>query len=138
MAIGLRVLHRPMMAAALAVATLTIASGLQIAGAQSPPDDADAYGAIAYNERTGRYGWSINYKSQDEANDRALDECGRGCRVVMRFWGEYCGALAKSPNGAWGTASGPTDQEARRITLRTCREYKGTNCSVLVSKCNTP
>jgi hypothetical protein len=55
----------------------------------------------------------------------------------MRFWGEFCGALARSPNDAWGTASGPTDEEARRIALRTCREFKGADCSVLVSACNS-
>lgn len=108
------------------------------AQSQEPDPDARVYGAIAYNSDSNRYGWSKNYSSQDQANDRALEECGRRCRVVMRFWGEYCGALARSPNGAWGTASGPTEEEARRIALRTCREYKGTSCSIQISACNTP
>jgi Domain of unknown function (DUF4189) len=104
--------------------------------AQDSDPNAGIYGSIAYNESTGAYGWSRNYKTQDEADDRAMEECGRRCKVVMQFWGEYCGALAKSPNGAWGTASGATDREARRKTLDTCRSYRGTNCAILVSRCN--
>ena len=122
----------------VAVAGLTISAGLNMARTQAPPSDADTYGAIAYNKNTGRYGWSTNYKTQDEANDRALDECGRGCRVVMRFWGEYRGALARGDNSAWGATSGPTDEGTRRTAIETCRKYRGTNCSVLVSACNTP
>jgi len=98
------------------------------------------YGAIAYGEGGGRYssGWAKNYPSQAEADANAVKECGRSpCKVVMRFWGKYCGAVARGGNGAWGSASAATDNDARAKSQETCRGHGGRNCEVLASACNS-
>ena len=122
---------------AAAISLLALFAGP--AAAQEPPDDASSYGAIAYKVNGSRYsyGYSWNYSSMSGANRRAIEECGGSCPVVMRFWGVFCGSLARGDNGAWGTASATTQGEANNTARQTCRNYGGTNCSVLVEVCNT-
>ncbi len=114
------------------------------AGAQSQGSgsgsSAQTYGAIAFGEGGGRYssGWARNYPTQAEADSSAVSECGRSpCKVGMRFWGKYCGAVARGSNGAWGSASAASDDEAREKAETTCRGYGGRGCDVLASACNS-
>ena len=52
-----------------------------------------SFGAIAYDQATGRYGFSWNEASQDRANQLALKDCGSDkCRVIP-VPPAKCGAL---------------------------------------------
>jgi hypothetical protein len=105
-------------------------------------EPGQTYGAIAFGEGGGRYssGWARNYPTQEAADQNAIEQCGRSaCKVVMRFWGKYCGAVARGSNAAWGSSSAATEDEARRAAVRVCRvDYGGTGCEVLAVTCNEP
>lgn len=124
----------------LSTVTLLIL-GLAMAGcASTSPRDTLLWGALAIDSNKGKaYGFSHDYPTVQEADARALKECGNGCRVVKNF-AIGCGAYAadQSQKGkayGWGTAA--TEKEAKDIALSYCRQYGGTNCIVRVSSCNS-
>lgn len=102
--------------------------------------NALAWGSLAIDSNQGSaYGFSYDYPTAQEADARALKECGYGCHVVKNFE-KGCGAYAadQAPGGSaygWGTAS--TAQEAKNIALSYCRQYGGTNCIIRVWSCNS-
>ena len=70
--------------------------------------NAPNYGAIAYAEHNGAYGFSYHYHSATEANQRALSDCmahGADCKVVISF-SETCAALAAGDNGRFAASRG--------------------------------
>ena len=53
---------------------------------------ASANGALAIDSNQGdQYGFSYNHGSMQQAQSRALSECGYGCRVVQTFSRRLCG-----------------------------------------------
>ena len=55
---------------------------------------ASANGALAIDSNQGdQYGFSYNHGSMQQAQSRALSECGYGCRVVQTF-SRGCAAYA--------------------------------------------
>lgn len=101
---------------------------------------ADRFGAIAYDPKTKAAGFSTNYGSRDEADQRALSECKSSrnhCRVVVHFTAG-CAALAvdgKSRTWGWGI-SGLSQDEAELNAVNGCTDYGGTQCGIRVSVCN--
>jgi hypothetical protein len=99
-----------------------------------------AWGSLAIDSNQGiAYGFSYDYPTAQEADARALRECGYGCQVVKNF-ATGCGAYAadQTPGSAaygWGTA--PTEQEAKDIALNYCYQYGGTRCAIRVWSCNS-
>lgn len=84
-----------------------------------------AYGALAIDEHKGdQYGWAINYKTHDEAQKRAMSECGDGCRIVFIFnHGAAAYAADQTPGSSaygWGRAS--SGAEAKAIALKEARK----------------
>ncbi|MBV8889475.1 MAG: DUF4189 domain-containing protein [Alphaproteobacteria bacterium] len=94
-------------AALIAAAVAAFAAGLPARAAIA------AYGAIAYDEQTGRDGFSWNYDSAQQAEQAALRDCARpGCKVVLRVGPRACAAIASPVQGpgngpANAPASGP-------------------------------
>ena len=62
-------------------------------GAATAAAAGDNFGAIAFSSSSGATGYSYDYDSRDGAEERALQECGPGCKVVLWFK-NACGALA--------------------------------------------
>jgi len=92
------------------------------------------YGAIAYSQSADSHGYSYDYYSQGEAEARALQECnsysGGSYDCVVTIWfRNACGALATTPDGAYGSAWGVNETVAERNALETCSQY-GQGCSV--------
>ena len=53
-----------------------------------------AVGALAVDQGQGdQWGWAANHRTQAEADERALRECGQGCAIVLRF-NDTCVAFA--------------------------------------------
>jgi len=54
-------------------------------------------GAFAYSDSTGGYGYGVNYRSSDDADARAMQECktrsGASDCVVVKAFGGLCAAL---------------------------------------------
>jgi hypothetical protein len=76
------------------------------------------YGAIAYSESTGDFGFSFDYRSMDGATKRAIRECKKqsgadDCRMVqgvgsVRGGPELCAALSVLPLPGTKTTGEPT------------------------------
>ena len=93
------------------------------------------YGALAFDRRDGSYGFSYDYPTQREADERALQKCGPGCVVVEQFSG-MCAAYAMGDNAAEGRGRGIWHSEAERQALAMC-QGTGTNCRIRVWGCTT-
>src|SRR5258708_4886302 len=96
------------------------------------------YGAIAYDQDSGKQGASWNKKTPAEANEGALKACASpGCKVHP-VEPAGCGALALSDKDkAWGGADREKLDAAKREAIAHCQTHTtdGT-CTVRVSGCN--
>jgi hypothetical protein len=95
------------------------------------------YGAIAWDQDTGKRGWAWNEKTQQLADKAALSACGAsGCKVVIRTAAGRCGALATSQDGKQAGAAGRKTRDAARLeALKRCPKDAG-ECVIRVSDCN--
>lgn len=109
-------------------ARLAFALLLSFAGAQ-----AMAAGALAIDSLQGeKYGFSFNHPTTDQAEKRALRECGSDCAVVLRFRAE-CGAYAADQakgSNAYGWGTGATSSIVQQRALSECRARGGSSCKV--------
>ena len=114
-------------------------AGLLAALCMLAPGAAIANGALAIDGNQGQgYGFSYDYPDMRGAEQRALRECGQGCRVVLRF-ASGCGAYAAdqargSSAYGWGTAA--TGQAAQNRAMSEC-SARGRQCMVRVWGCNS-
>ena len=83
---------------------------------------ADNYGAIAYSQESDSIGYSYDYQEQSSAEERALQECGEGCAVVLWFR-NACGALATGEGNGYGTAWATSRRAAEEAAVSTCSQY---------------
>jgi len=95
------------------------------------------YGAIAWDQESGKRGWSWNQATQKRAEEAALSECGTsGCKVVTRIGPGRCGALATTEDGKQAGAAWRKDRDAARLAaLANCPKKAG-ECIVRVTDCN--
>jgi hypothetical protein len=107
-----------------------IAFGVQVPqDVAMPPQSAGYFGAIAYNQATGAYGWSWNCADQTMAEQVALSQVPGG-RVL--YWGCYTYlALARGATGALGFGRSRYKRIAIKDALKNCKVYDR-NCSVIV------
>ena len=96
------------------------------------------YGAIAWDEETGKRGWSWNWETPDQASEMALRECGAsGCKVIMHAGPAMCAALATTENGKYVGAASRKDRDAARLAaLADCRKGDAGDCTVRMTDCN--
>lgn len=94
---------------------------------------AMAAGALAIDSLQGeKYGFSFNHPNSEQAEKRALRECGPDCAVVLRFRGE-CGAYAADQakgSNAYGWGAGATSSVVQQRALSECRVRGGSSCKV--------
>ena len=92
-----------------------------------------AAGALAIDSLQGeKYGFSFNHPNADQAERRAMRECGSDCSVVLRFareCGAYAADQAKGSN-AYGWGTGPTSSAVQQRALSECRAKGGSSCKV--------
>ena len=96
------------------------------------------YGAIAYDQNSGKEGASWNQPTAAEANEAALKQCASPECRVHPVEPAGCGALAiSSQDKAWGGADRVTLDEAKRDAVAHCQTHTQTGiCAVRVSGCN--
>ena len=96
------------------------------------------WGALAIDSNQGSsWGWAINYPTAQQAEQRALAECGNNCHVVMRF-SNQCGAFAadQEPGSTiYGWAKDNSSAAAQNRALSECRRRGGKSCRVRVWGC---
>jgi hypothetical protein len=89
------------------------------------------WGSIAYNSRTGAYGYAVDLKSKRDAETAAFRQCGSDCDVIKTFR-DACGAIAAKPKRfIWDT--GASREIAERKALGKC----GGECKVAVWACTS-
>ena len=95
------------------------------------------YGAIAWDEASGKRGASWHEPTAKRAAEAAISECGAsGCKVVTTIGPGMCGALAASQDGKnVGAAARKTRDAARVAALKDCPKKSG-ECTVQVSDCS--
>jgi len=99
--------------------------------------NAPNYGAIAYAEHNGAYGFSYHYHSAAEAEQRALSDCmtkGAGCEVVISF-SETCAALAAGDNDRFAASRGDGAGKAESEALTACSRNGGKHCEIKAWAC---
>lgn len=96
-------------------------------------------GALAIDPSPGgAYGWAVGQKDSRLAAEAALDRCGIGCQIVLKF-DTGCGAFATdqlvgSTASGWGAA--PSESAAQSRAMSECMLRGGHSCLVRVWGCN--
>lgn len=98
-----------------------------------------AFGAVAYDQNTGKYGASFNQPNQSQAFEDALKQCNSSACRVYPVEPKGCGALALSDTDkAWGGADRVTLNGAKHDAVLHCEAHtRPGSCTVRVSGCNS-
>jgi clan AA aspartic protease (TIGR02281 family) len=96
------------------------------------------YGAIAWDEGTGKRGWSLNQDKPQRAAEVVLGACGTaGCKVIVRTGPAMCSAMAATEDGKYiGVASRADRIEALLSALTNCQKGNAGECPVQLTTCN--
>lgn len=89
------------------------------------------WGAVAYNSKTGAYGFAVDQKTKREAETAAFAQCGSNCDLIRTFR-DACGVVAV---GGKRTIyeSGASREIAETKALKKC----GDACAVKVWACTS-
>ena len=98
------------------------------------PLTAHADGAIAV-DRDGRAVVSFNYPGRRSAEDRALEDCGRGCLIATNFR-RMCAAVASGERGGYGWATRDGLRRAEEAALEGCANQGGRHCRISARGCD--
>ncbi len=93
----------------------------------------DNYGAIA-TSKSGLWGYAYDYPTREQAEQRALKECGKSDCQIQVWFKNACGAVAKDPQGNLGWGWATNREQAQANALSECAT--GT-CKVQVWACTT-
>jgi hypothetical protein len=89
------------------------------------------WGAIAYNSKSGAFGYAVDVKTKRQAETEAFRQCG-DCDVIKTFR-DSCGAIAEKPKRfVWET--GASREIAERKALQKCG---GAECKIVVWACTS-
>ncbi len=96
------------------------------------------YGAVAFDEKTAKYGFGWNEDTQKRADEAALQGCNsEGCKVVIPVPPRKCAAFATAEKGnAWGGNVGATRDAAKLRALENCQKNTSGKCVLRGSACN--
>jgi hypothetical protein len=95
---------------------------------------AAQYGAIAYSQASGRYGYSFNFGSRAAAEVQALANCGDGGCAIVVWFRNACGALATGTDNGYGYGWAYTRGQAESIAMANCAN-NASECSVVAWSC---
>ncbi|MFO0554970.1 MAG: DUF4189 domain-containing protein [Polyangiaceae bacterium] len=120
-----------------------LAAGALFAGAAyislggSAEAKADKFGALAFSDSTGKYGWAADRASREEAEDAAIGFCEvKDCRPIVWFKNS-CGAIARGDDRVVYYAYGQTSrEESERVAIDRCQEHT-TKCVGIAWGCTS-
>jgi tetratricopeptide (TPR) repeat protein len=95
------------------------------------------YGALAYNQKEGRWAESYGYGSLAQAQRHALSACGgsdKGCQIAIAYH-KFCGAVAGAADGSWSGGSGRTAKAAAQDAVNRCTKFSP-DCKLLRVNCS--
>jgi len=116
---------------AIAAALLAFSALATDTAAAARSGKRQLFGSIAYNSKTGAFGYAVDLKTKRDAETEAFRQCG-DCDVIKTFR-DACGAIAEKPKKfAWET--GASREIAERKALQKC---SGAECKIAVWACTT-
>src|SRR5260370_42464696 len=83
------------------------------------------YGAVAFDEKSAKYGFAWNEDTQKRADEAALQACNsEGCKVVIPVPPRRCAALATGEKGsAWGGNIDAVRDVTERRAVENCQKH---------------
>jgi hypothetical protein len=119
-----------MRATTIAATVLILLFALAADAAAAAGSRKQLWGAIAYNSKSGAYGYAVDRASTRAAESEAFRRCGNDCDVTRTFRNS-CGAIADDERHfAWST--GATREMAEQKALEKCA---GSTCKIVVWAC---
>jgi hypothetical protein len=94
----------------------------------------DTYAAIAFNKQSGATGYGYRHTSRARAEERALQECGRGCEIVA-WVRNQCLSLATGHGNGYGYAMSTNDANAMERAVEECAKHTN-RCEVNTTICS--
>ena len=95
---------------------------------------ADTYAAIAFSQANGHYGYGNKFRTRTEAEEKALQECGPGCKVVLWIRSQ-CGGMASGKGRGYGTFLGANERIVGDGSIAAC-EQRTSGCELRVAVCS--
>ena len=89
------------------------------------------WGAIAYDTKSGSYGYAIDMKTRREAEAAAFRQCGANCDLIRPFR-DACAAVAAKPTRT-SSDTGASREIAQMKAMKKC----GSDCAIKVWACTT-
>jgi hypothetical protein len=123
-------LYAPGLASGLAVCMLAFAA-FSTDAAAARQGKRQLWGAIAYDIKTGSYGYAVDRKTKREAEADAFRQCGSNCGLIRTFR-DACAAVAAKPTRT-SSDTGASRQIAEMKALKKC----GGDCAVKVWACTS-
>ena len=111
-------------------------SALLVSAAAAPA--FAGYGAVAFDEKSAKYGFGWNEDTQKRADEAAIQACNsEACKVVIPVPPRKCAALATGEKGnAWGGHVDVTRDAAKLRALENCQKHTSGKCVLRGSDCN--
>ena len=89
------------------------------------------WGAIAYDSRTGAYGYVVDVRTKRDAEAQAFAQCGPNCGLIKTFR-DACAAVAAKPTRT-SSDTGASREIAEMKAMKKC----GSDCAVKVWACTS-
>ncbi len=126
-----------MTVAGISIGVLALAAGTTGCKLLKMAAKTQKHAAIAYDEKTGGWGYSYDQLTEDLAKSAATSKCGT-CTVRLS-WNQGCGALAQSTTkkNVMTTGTGTNRTAAEAAAKAECTSKGGGTCNVLVWACNS-
>jgi uncharacterized protein DUF4189 len=90
------------------------------------------WGSIAYNTKSGSYGYAVDRRTRRDAETEAFRLCGANCDLVRTFR-DSCGAVAARPKRV-ASDTGASREIAEAKALKKCG---GNECKIAVWACTS-
>jgi Domain of unknown function (DUF4189) len=116
---------------AIAAALLVFAS-LATDAAGARVGKRQLWGAIAYDTKTGSYGYAVDRKTKRDAETDAFRQCGSNCGLIRTFR-DACAAVAAKPTRT-SSDTGASREIAEAKALKKCG---GGECKIAVWACTS-
>jgi len=117
---------------AITIATAVLTLAFALAAEAAPRSGKQPWGAIAYNSKSGAFGYAVDRATRRAAESEAFRRCGSDCDVTRTFRNS-CGAIADDERQfAW--SSGATRAMAEQKALAKCA---GSTCKIAVWACTS-
>jgi hypothetical protein len=119
------------------VSALLLVTALAACGGGGSASSNEVYGAIAIDTGRLESGIAAGYKTQDEADLMAKQNCGfPTCTVVHRYTGPgVCAVTAWSVGGVVSYGLAPTKADAEVNAIRNCTNAGGRYCQLAKFLC---